>query len=178
MQQLTRSLPISAALFAFWILLSGKLDVWHLGAGAVTAVLLGVVAARLWALPPAIGAAEGHPLKGIRWVRVALYGPWLAWEIIVSGLQVAYVVLHPRMPIAPRVLRIRTPLPHTLARLTLANSITLTPGTVTLEVEGDEFLVHALTPASARGVELGAIQGRVAGLFEPAGVPRARSRPA
>jgi multicomponent Na+:H+ antiporter subunit E len=97
-----------------------------------------------------------------------LYVPWLVWEIVASGLQVAYVVLHPRMPIAPGLVRIRVNLPHTLANLTLANSITLTPGTVTLDVDGDEFLVHALTPASARGIELGEIQSRVATLFSTA----------
>jgi len=173
MRPFTSSLSVSAALFAFWILLSGKLDAAHLGAGAATALVLGVAAARLWTLPPPIAAAVYRPLNEVRWARVALYGPWLVREIAVSGFQVAYVVLHPRMPIAPRLLRVPSPLPHTLARLTLANSITLTPGTVTLDVEGDEFLVHALTPASARGIELGVIHRRVAGLFGPADAPRA-----
>lgn len=171
MQQFTSALPVSAALFAFWILLSGKLDAAHLSAGAAAALLIGFAAGRLWSLPPVIGAAARNPFQGLRWARVMLYGPWLAWEIIVSGLQVAYVVLHPRMPIMPRLLRIRPQLPHTLARLTLANSITLTPGTVTLEVEDDEFVVHALTPASARGIERGGIQRRVARLFMTADRP-------
>jgi multicomponent Na+:H+ antiporter subunit E len=168
MQQFTSALPVSAALFAFWILLSGKLDAAHLIAGAAAALFIGFATWRLWLLPPAIGAVARHPFQGLRWARIMRYVPWLLWEIVVSGLQVAYVVLHPRMPIAPRLLRVRCQLPHTLASLTLANSITLTPGTVTLDVDGDEFLVHALTPASARGIELGEIQRRVAALFSTA----------
>jgi multicomponent Na+:H+ antiporter subunit E len=62
-------------------------------------------------------------------------------------------------------------LPHTLARLTLATSITLTPGTVTLDVDGDEFLVHALTLASANGLAPAAGEAampqRVAALYAP-----------
>jgi multicomponent Na+:H+ antiporter subunit E len=165
MQQFTSALPVSAVLFAFWILLSGKLDAAHVIAGATAALFIGIATGRLWSLPPAIGPAAGHPFQGLRWARVMVYVPWLMWEIVVSGVQVAYVVLHPRMPIAPRLVRVRPRLPHTLASLTLTNSITLTPGTVTLDVEGDEFLVHALTPVSARGIELGTTEGRVAALF-------------
>jgi multicomponent Na+:H+ antiporter subunit E len=78
--------------------------------------------------------------------------------------------LHPHMPISPRLVRFRIALPHTLARLTLASSITLTPGTVTLDVRDDEFVVHALTALSAQGLDPqaggGAMQQRVAALYQ------------
>lgn len=157
---------VAAALFATWVVLSGKLDAAHLGAGAATALILAVATDRLWALPPPIGMLGHRPLHGVRWGRGLLYVCWLAWEVVVSGLQVAYVVLHPRLSVDPRLVRFRSQLPHTLARLTLANSITLTPGTVTLEVEGDEFLVHALTPVGARGIEERTIRNRVVALFD------------
>ncbi|MEE8130099.1 MAG: Na+/H+ antiporter subunit E, partial [Vicinamibacterales bacterium] len=64
-----------------------------------------------------------------------------------------------------RLLRLRACYPHTLGRLTLANSITLTPGTVTLDVNGDEFLVHALTEASARDLERGTMPDKVSQLY-------------
>jgi multicomponent Na+:H+ antiporter subunit E len=72
------------------------------------------------------------------------------------------------MPISPRLVRFRIQLPHTLAKLTLATSITLTPGTVTIDVQDDEFLVHALTAQSASSVEDAAgesMQQRVATLY-------------
>jgi len=166
MQAVSTSIYSGIALFAAWVLLSGKLDAAHLAAGVIISAGIAVATRRLWALPPVFGASATRPFEGMRWGRFARYLVVLAWEIVVSAWQVAYVVLHPRMPIDPQLLRFRSHLPHPLARLTLANSITLTPGTVTVEVEEDEFLVHALTPGSARGVELGLLRDRVGDLFD------------
>lgn len=108
-----------------------------------------------------IGLDERHPLAAISWGRLLLYLPWLGWQVVLSSLQVAWVVIHPKMPISPRVVRFDTDLPHELARLTLANSITLTPGTVTLDVEGDAFVIHALTTSSASALAPETGQGRM-----------------
>jgi multicomponent Na+:H+ antiporter subunit E len=167
MQLFSGSWIVAALLFLNWVVLSGKLDAVHLVAGAATAAVLARATRQLWSLPPAMGASAAAPWAGVRWGRALAYAFWLAWEVVLSAIQVAYVVLHPRLPVDPRLVRFSSHLPHTLARLTLANSITLTPGTVTLDVDGDEFLVHALTPGTARSVELGAIRGRVAGVFPP-----------
>lgn len=171
MRGFASSVGLGAVLFAFWVLLSGKLDAAHLGAGAVAAALIALVTRKLHALPPAIGPAPHAPFADLRWARLLRYIPWLAFEVIVSSLHVAYVVVHPRLPIEPRVLKLKAGLPHPVARLVLANSITLTPGTVTMEVEGDEFVVHALTDASARGLEEGRMQRLVADLFGLAARP-------
>ena len=76
------------------------------------------------------------------------YLPWLLWQIVLSSLQVAYVVLHPKMPIQPGD-PFPDSLPHTLARLTLATSITLTPGTITIDVQDDD--VRGACPNRSRG---------------------------
>ena len=164
-RRLSLSCPLALLLFGLWVVLSGKLDAGHLVTGAATAVVISLATRRLLLLPPAIGFSVDHPLGDVPWHRFLFYVPWLAWEIVLAGLHVAYVVLHPKLPVTPRLVRFRADLPHTLARLTLANSITLTPGTVTLDVEGDEFLVHALTEATARAVEDGTMQDRVTALF-------------
>ncbi len=163
--QLGFSLLLALLLFALWIVLSGRLDGVHLMTGAAAALAIAFGTRRLLLLPPAIGASMGHPLGDVPWLGALFYLPWLAGGIFVAGLQVAYVVLHPRLPVTPKLVRFRADLPHTLARLTLANSITLTPGTVTLDVEGDEFLVHALTADAARSIEEGSMHDRVAALF-------------
>ena len=100
------------------------------------------------------------------WLRLAAYLPWLAWQVVVANLHVARIVLHPRLPIDPCVVRLDTPTPHTLARLTVTNSITLTPGTVTLDADVGGYLVHALTRSAAAAVERGAMHRRVQALFE------------
>lgn len=154
-------------LFAAWVVLSGKLDVIHLGAGAAIAAAIAIATRRLWALPPVFGASPTHPFADLRRGRFVLYLLVLGWEIVVSAFQVAAIVLNPRLPIEPRMLRFRSRLPHSFARLLLANSITLTPGTVTIEVEGDDFVVHALTAGTAQGIELGRLRNWIAGLFDP-----------
>lgn len=164
--QLVGAAPFSLVLFGFWLLLSPKRDSFHLGLGAATALVVAVLAARLVAQPPALGStARDQMLRQMPWHRFARYLPWLATRVVVASLEVAYIVLHPRLPISPRIVRITARYPHTLARLTLANSITLTPGTVTLDVEGDTFVVHALTDEGGRATQDGAMADRVASLF-------------
>ena len=162
---LLAGLPFAVPLFLIWIVLSGKLDVLHLGAGAVTALIIARLTQRLLALPPTVGCSTDRPLQDVVWLRSVRYVAWLVWQIVLSSLQIARVVLDPRLPVQPRIVRFRGRLPHTLARLTLANSITLTPGTVTLDVQGDTFEVHALTDEAARAIESEAMQQRVRPLF-------------
>jgi multicomponent Na+:H+ antiporter subunit E len=76
-------------------------------------------------------------------------------EITVSNIEVVRAILSPRLPIQPHFLRVRTRQTTDLGKVILANSITLTPGTVTVDVQGDELLVHALTESSGRAVEEG-----------------------
>jgi multicomponent Na+:H+ antiporter subunit E len=163
---LRQVLPLALALFVLWLVLSGKFDAFHVSIGAVSALWVALGTRRLLLLPPDIGPPGTHPAYALP-LRFLGYVPWLVWEIVVSSLHVAYVVLHPGMPIQPRLLRFDTSFPHVLAQLTLAASITLAPGTVTLDVDNGEFLVHALTDTSARGLEPngGAMYRRVAALF-------------
>jgi len=148
------------------MILSQKFDLLHLGAGAAAAAAIAVSTQRLIMLPPPIGARLDAPMRGVPWLRILAYVPWLTWQVVLSAVQVAQIVLRPRLRIDPQVRRFRGGLPHTIGRLTLANSITLTPGTVTLDVVDDEFLVHALTPASAAALEDGSMQARVARVFK------------
>ena len=149
-------------LFAFWVLLSGKLDLVHLAMGAACAAAVGVATRPLLSLPPAIGPGVTAPFTAALAVRFLSFGAWLITQIVVGSVQVARVVLDPRLPIEPRLVRVRCDLPHPLARVTLANSITLTPGTVTLDIDGPELLVHALTETSSRSLGVGGAESDMA----------------
>ena len=168
MSHLRQVLPLALALFVLWLILSGKFDAFHVSIGVVSALCIALGTRRLLLMPPDIGPPGTHPATVLP-LRFLGYVPWLGWQILVSSLHVAYVVLHPRMPVQPRLLRFHTSFPHVLAQLTLATSITLTPGTVTLDVDNDEFLVHALTDTSAQGLQPhgGTMHRRVAALFQP-----------
>lgn len=105
-------------------------------------------------------------LKWGRNVRVFIrfwgYLPWLFWEIVLASIYVAKVVLHPRMPIEPRIIEFDTKLKENLSMVTLGNSITVTPGTITVDIRDGRFLVHALTQEVANELLSGKMENRVA----------------
>ena len=165
---LYESLPLALVLFGFWIILSGKLDLFHLTAGALSAAGIAYLSCHLYAVSPPVGPRGRHPFFTMPWLRLALYLPWLSWEIVVASFQVARIVLSPKITVTPLLFRFNHRLPHNLARATLANSITLTPGTVTIDVRGDEFLVHALNEKAAealQGSRPGNMKSRVSSVF-------------
>jgi len=97
--------------------------------------------------------------------RLFLYIVWLIWEIIKANLQVAYLVLHPKMPIEPNLLRFRTRLGSAAGHIILANSITLTPGTITVDFRAGTYLVHALVPQAAQSLLDAEMPGKLAAVF-------------
>jgi multicomponent Na+:H+ antiporter subunit E len=150
-------------LLGLWLVLSGKYDWFHISLGVVAALFVTVIQLRInkYLYYQKKIANE----NSLSWSRLLLYVPWLIWQIILSSLQVAYVVLHPRMPINPSLLKFKTKLPNIAARVILGNSITLTPGTLTINIADDEFLVHTLTDASHSGIVDGSLPRQVAKLY-------------
>lgn len=133
------------ALFAFWLLLSGMYTPFLVASGLGAAIAVATLARRMGA-----DDIEGHP---VHLTPAALgYWPWLLKEIAVSGWRVTRIILDPRLPISPRLVRFVPSQKSTLGLVTHANSITLTPGTITVEADHDGFLVHALTREAAGGL--------------------------
>jgi multicomponent Na+:H+ antiporter subunit E len=102
---------------------------------------------------------------GKRLTRTLISLPLFLWEVVKANLAIAYLILQPRLPIEPSVTTLETDTRDDLERMVLANSITLTPGTVAIDVDGSEFTVHALTPASRDALERGRLQRLVAWVF-------------
>lgn len=151
-------------LLIIWLVFSGKYDVMHLTFGVVAVVLvilLNYRLARVNLFPERL-----EPNLPIKIYRLPVYILWLIKEIFLANLQVAYLVVHPKMPISPRLLTFRTKLPSASAKVILGNSITITPGTLTVDIEHDRFLVHCLVPKSASSLEVGDMQMRIMKLFQ------------
>ena len=146
----------AAALGGLWLALSGHYDAFHLGLGVVSVGLV------IW-LNSSGPATGGMRIKGF---RALVYFMWLVMEIVTSALHVARVVLSPKMPLDPSIVRFTSIQPNDAARVILGNSITVTPGTLTLDINGDQFVVHALTKATARALLAGSMQRRVSLLFQ------------
>lgn len=150
----------------FWLLLSGLYDAMHISFGVFSVILVMLMNYPLRRRLFAMEEERSATLSFSRLQRLSFYIPWLIWQIIVSSVQVAYVVLHPRCPIDPSLLRFKTKLINVSSKVILGNSITLTPGTITLEIEEDVFLVHALMDISSTGIIDGSLPGQVARLYE------------
>jgi multicomponent Na+:H+ antiporter subunit E len=122
--------------FALWLALSSKLNLSELICGALVCLITSLFGAHMYSklgLPPL-------SIKRILFLLVYLIV--LFWEVIKANFDVAYRVIHPKMPIKPGIVIIKTHLKSDIAKMILANSITLTPGTFTLDIIGDELLVH------------------------------------
>ena len=150
-------------LMGLWLHLSGRFDPFHLALGVGSVLLVMWINAPLKQTRLYIGDTFAWD-RANYWALLA-YLPWLGWEILLGSIQVAYLVLHPRMPVEPCLIYFRVNLPNLAARVILGNSITLTPGTVTIRIRGNEFVVHALTRASAEGLVHGDMPQRVSRIF-------------
>ena len=134
------------ALSAFWLLLSGLFTPFLLAAGAGCALAVLAFARRMDVVDH-----EGHPIH-LGWRAAVSYWPWLLREIVRSSWDVSRRILHPRLPISPTLVRFRPSQATPLGLVIHANSITLTPGTISVEVAPGEFFVHALTAEGAAGL--------------------------
>ena len=153
-----RTISLTVFLFAFWLALSGHYTPVFIAAGLLAAFLCALAARRMHALDE-----EGHPLHLVP--GAVSYYPWLVWEIVKSAWNVTRIILHPKLPISPTMITVKASQRGGAAIATYANSITLTPGTLTVGVDGNDLLIHALTREGARELEAGDMDRRVT-LFE------------
>lgn len=153
----------SVFLFIFWLLLSGHYDLFHISLGIISIAIVQVLNMNINRIQFFKG--DIPEWERLHYGKLVRYLFWLLWQIVVSALQVAYVVLHPRMPINPAIVRFKARMPNVGAAVILGNSITLTPGTITILIESDEFTVHALMDESYAGLTDGTMPKKVARIF-------------
>ena len=158
----TRSRPISLiflflkamALFVFWIFLSASFEWIHLGLGLIFSFAVAWI-------------NSGHALfvpKFRLWLRILLYLPWLFYKILQSSLNLSKLILHPALPIAPKLISVESKLRHHAAVVLLGNSLTLTPGTITAEVDRNKLIIHSMSKSD--DVAIKQIESKIADIFK------------
>lgn len=154
MSNLKHAFNMTLFLFAIWLLLSGHYTLLLLIFGLLSTLLIVLLAHRAELID-----REIHPVL----LKPSLlpYWLWLAREMIKSNIDVSLRILNPRMPISPKIFTVRAGQKTDLGRVTYGNSITLVPGTVTVDVDDDIFTVHALTQEAAADLESGEMNRRV-----------------
>lgn len=141
----------------FWLLLTFNLKVPNLIVGSLASVLCSAIFSRMYF------DNVGKFLQPHRYFWFLVYLVIFIWECIKANFDVAYRVLHPAMPIKPGIVKVRTTLKSDFARTLLANSITMTPGTITVDIIGDEFYIHWIY---VRSDDPEVYTGIITGLFE------------
>ncbi len=149
-------------LLAAWVLWSGLSWPWGEHFEPLLAVM-GVLSTALvvfiaWRMD--LVDSEGAPLQ-LTTLRTVAYIPWLAWEIVKANIDVARRILDPRLPISPNMIEVSASQATEIGRVVFANSITLTPGTVSVVLEEATIAVHALTREAGAEVETGEMDRRV-----------------
>ena len=156
--RLALRLLAGSLLFGLWVLLSGKFDAFHLGVGLIS--VFGV----LWmhAYLPPIESSSTPLLKPF---NCLLYFFWLLWEMLQSAFAVSRIILGSSANLAsPKLIAFESKQPSLVQGVILANSITLTPGTLTVDYRDDRYLIHALNDNTAADLLGGEMAKRVRNL--------------
>ncbi len=149
-----RNLFVLAFLFAFWVLLSGHFTPLLLGLGVISAVLV------LWLLRR-MDSIDREPVTLYPSISLMGYGLWLMGRVVESNVDLARRIWDPALPIQPSWTRLDIDLATPLQKTIYANSITLTPGTLTTDVRDDHFLVHSLTGEGIAELREGRMESRI-----------------
>lgn len=148
-------------MFCFWLIFSGRFDSFHLALGCISSLIVSVISSRLLFLNPV------SPRLFKVWFRFLVYLPWLFKQIFIANLRLLYLTFHPGMKsmINPKIIKFKTRLKSDVSRTAFANSITLTPGTITIyaDVMG-VFTVHCIDDKS--GQMPGVMEKKIAKVFD------------
>lgn len=145
---------MALTLFGFWLILSGHYTPLLIVLGAVSSIAVAAFAMRL-----RIVDSEGFPVRLLP--AMATYWVWLLGQIVKSAIGVARLVVDPRLPISPTWIRVTASQDSAPGIATYANSITLTPGTVSVDIAGRDLLVHAIERTGADDLAAGEMDGRI-----------------
>ncbi|NJE26307.1 Na+/H+ antiporter subunit E [Thermococcus sp. MV5] len=134
--KVSRYLYTVLILFIIWMFLTSSFDPQELVMGVIFSLIVGALTYEVFTEK---GLANLNPRRITYFVA---YIPYFIWAMVMANLDVAYRVLHPKRPINPGIVECKTTLTNNTGKLVLANSITLTPGTITLDVKGDRYFIH------------------------------------
>lgn len=149
-----RAVSLGLLLLVTWILLSGHFTPLLLGFGVASAILVVLIAVRMNVVD-----REGHPIHLT--TRFIGYWLWLAVEVVKASIDVARRIWSPRLPISPTLFQLRASQPGELGQVIYGNSITLTPGTVTVQIDDGNLLVHAIAAEVGEDLAGGEMDRRV-----------------
>ena len=154
-----RKVLLASLLFIFWIVLTATFVAYELVLGAICSAFAAVISVSI------LVHTLDRRITPMVMLRFPVYALAMIWEITKANIDVALIIINPKLPVDPRIIEYKTYLPDDLPRTVFADSITLTPGTVTVELEEDRLYVHCLAPHHEEGLREGRLERLVAWLF-------------
>ncbi|RAP23556.1 hypothetical protein DID73_02075 [Candidatus Marinamargulisbacteria bacterium SCGC AG-343-K17] len=149
-------------IFTFWLFWSGMFDAFHIILGLISSAIVVKWTGHLF-----VESKQSFSRRIREWLRFEVYSLWLLWQIIMANIQVFKLAFHPNLfnVLNPKLVTFNTSLEGDVAKFIFAQSITLTPGTVTVSIQGNEFRVHAINNEAASGVP-GDMEKRVQAIYK------------
>ncbi|MDL2123854.1 MAG: Na+/H+ antiporter subunit E [Deltaproteobacteria bacterium] len=157
--EITRFAATFIILFGSWLLLSGHYDLFHISIGVLCCGLVSHATHDLLFANPRAGDMR------VIVKRFITYIPWLLYQIVLSNMHVVRLALGPRNLLDPKIIQFKTKLESDISMVTLANSITLTPGTITVDIRDGVYYVHAVSKKTAEDLMTGEMEDRIAHIF-------------
>jgi len=140
----------------FWGLLSASFEWIHLGLGLIFSFAV------TW-----LNSGHSPFVPKFRlWFSILLYLPWLFYKIAQSSIHLSKLILHPALPIAPELISVESKLNHHAAVVLFGNSITLTPGTITAEVDRNKLIVHSMDKELSDDLVSKEMESKIAHIFK------------
>jgi multicomponent Na+:H+ antiporter subunit E len=156
-----------ALLFLVWVVFSGFFDLFHLTLGVISCALI------TWISSDLLFEDRTSPLRRrlLQLVRMTQYTGWLLWQIVLANVFLLRLAFGPRDRLQPQIVRYECGLKSDFEKFLLANSFTLTPGTVTFKILGSTYYIHAINDEAAAGLD-GEMERRIARIFAAEGSDR------
>ncbi len=170
---LPSSVPLAYRLLVFvillgvWVAFSGLMDAFHLTLGVISCALVTALSADMLFENRQVSMGNRVGQAG----RLVGYLFWLLGQIVVANIHILKLVFGPQKKLHPQVVCYETKLESDFEKFLLANSITLTPGTVTIKIIGNTYYIHAIDDVSAAGLDED-MERRIAHIFRPAFLER------
>ncbi len=157
-------IAIFLLLIGIWVIFSGQFDAFHLTLGLISAAFITLISSSFLFLDRSRGARQRLGEA----IRIPQYMVWILYKIFQANIHILRLALTPGdlKGVEPSLVRIKTNLKTDFGKYILANSITLTPGTITVLIEGDELLVHSISQETTAGVRDGTMESKIAKVFE------------
>ena len=147
------SLIISLAVL--WIMLSGHYTPLLLSLGLLSVLIVAFISSRMNLI------IFDQPILQLYFIKFIPYGFWLIIQILRSNIDVCRRILNPKLPINPQLVKVKSTQTSNLAKVIYANSITLTPGTISIDLDGSEIEVHSLSEKGVDELKIGTMDKKI-----------------